>query len=274
MDEQLRTEIKQNLETSIRKFFHRKEVKTTHVLDLIFPNERRIRSLIGGLETSLGATIWQPIAKVLPKANGFVVEEKQLLIPKPLPEVLQEEINRLRRIRENPDSWIPMEECVTSLREAAQSVEGENITYTEPPASKGVDLYLSKDGKEYAFDLKTNQINKRTGLDLNQELLEWYAYRFCQDPNASFEARIVFPFNPLKGDWWKRQGTKAYPLEKGKDAWVQDEFWDFCSGQSHTWDELLKILEEIGKEGFGAQFKDVFYPETCADRVNADFPPS
>jgi len=80
MNVQLKAEIKQSIEASIRKFFRRKKVKVTHVLDLIFPVERRIRSLIGGLETSMGTTVWEPVAKVLAKANGFTVEDRKLLI--------------------------------------------------------------------------------------------------------------------------------------------------------------------------------------------------
>src|ERR687885_964520 len=95
MDVQLKAEIKQSIEASIRKFFRRKKVKVTHVLDLIFPVERRIRSLIGGLETSMGTTVWEPVAKVLAKANGFTVEDRKLLMPEPFPKVLSDAIDKL-----------------------------------------------------------------------------------------------------------------------------------------------------------------------------------
>ncbi len=49
-------------ESSISSFFEGKEVKVNHVLDLIFPKGRRIISLIGGLETSLGTRLWEPLA--------------------------------------------------------------------------------------------------------------------------------------------------------------------------------------------------------------------
>ncbi|MHC5725610.1 MAG: TdeIII family type II restriction endonuclease, partial [Nostoc sp.] len=63
MDDYIKERIKENLKISIRKFFNNKKVKNYQVLDDIFPNERRIRSLIGGLETSLGTTFWEPISK-------------------------------------------------------------------------------------------------------------------------------------------------------------------------------------------------------------------
>jgi hypothetical protein len=260
MDAQLKAELKQSIEASIRRFFQRRKVKVTHVLDRIFPVERRIRSLIGGLETSMGTTVWEPVAKVLAKANDFTIEDRKLLMPEPFPQVLSEAIDKLRRLRESKSTWISMGECVEQMRNAAQRIDRSNLSYIAPPAGKGVDVYLSKDGIEYAFDIKTVQPNQGDGLKFNLQLLEWYAYRLCQDPSANFEARIAFPFNPYPDDWWNHQGKRAYPLEKRKDAWVQDEFWDFCSGHSNTWVDILHVFEQLGQENFGNQFNDIFYP--------------
>ena len=69
----LKKEIKVAIKDSVEAFFLGKEVKVVHPLDLIFPKERRIRSLIGGLETSLGTRVWEPIAKTLAKNNGYTV---------------------------------------------------------------------------------------------------------------------------------------------------------------------------------------------------------
>lgn len=52
MNQNIKIKIKETLKTSLRNFFKNRKVKTFHVLDYIFPVERRIRSLIGGLETS------------------------------------------------------------------------------------------------------------------------------------------------------------------------------------------------------------------------------
>ena len=66
------------IQESITNFFQGKTVKVEHVLDLIFPRERRIRSLIGGLETSLGTRLWEPLAKAFAEQGGFsVLDEKE-----------------------------------------------------------------------------------------------------------------------------------------------------------------------------------------------------
>ena len=75
---QIRKDLKITLKDAITNFFAGKEVTAFHPLDLIFPRERRIRSLIGGLETSLGTQVWEPVAKTLARNNGFtILDEKE-----------------------------------------------------------------------------------------------------------------------------------------------------------------------------------------------------
>ncbi len=146
-------------------------------------------------------------------------------MPHRFSKALQDEIFELKRLREAENQQFSLDECVRRLRELMNSIDKSNLTYINPPSGKGVDIYLIKDNREFAFDIKTNQPNKRAGLDLNLQLLEWYAYRFCQDPLAQFEAHIAFPFNPYQNkSWWQANGSKVYPLEQHKDAWVEDEF--------------------------------------------------
>ncbi|MCE2718376.1 MAG: TdeIII family type II restriction endonuclease [Dolichospermum sp.] len=101
MDDYIKQIIKENLKKSIRNFFKGKKIKNYQVLDDIFPQERRIRSLIGGLETSLGTTCWEPIAKTLAELNGFEIIKEKILIPTPFPKTLQSELDRLVSEREN-----------------------------------------------------------------------------------------------------------------------------------------------------------------------------
>ena len=44
----------------------------------MIPKERKIRSIVGGLETSLGTTLWEPLAKALAIENNFeIVKPKE-----------------------------------------------------------------------------------------------------------------------------------------------------------------------------------------------------
>ena len=259
MDDNLKQEIKENLEASIRKFFKGKKVKTTHVLDNIFPAERRIRSLIGGLETSMGTTVWEPLAKTLARNNGFQIIEENILRPEPFPDLIGRELDSLRTQRET--NTLSTYECKNRLKTAAVKVNkiNNNLQYVSPPPGNGVDIYLSKDDKEYAFDIKTTGPNKGDFKKFNIQLLEWYAYRLCRNPDANFEARIIIPFNPNKKDWYEHNKSKIPPLNPSEDIWVKNEFWDFCSGHNSTWNEILQIFVQLGNENFGKEFEDIFY---------------
>ena len=259
MDNNLKEEIKQSLKASIRKFFKGKEVKKKHVLDHVFPAERRIRSLIGGLETSMGTTVWEPLAKTLARNNGFQVIEQNILKPEPFPELIKKEMDSLKDYRET--NILSTKECKKRLTSAALQVKKLNnsLKYISPPAGNGVDIYLLKQGKEYAFDLKTTSPNKGDFRKFNTQLLEWYTYRLCRDPDVEFEARIIIPFNPNDKDWYEHNKSKISPLSPREDLWVENEFWDFCSGYQDTWNEILKIFIQLGNENFGKEFEDIFY---------------
>lgn len=258
MDEQLKFRIRGNIESSIRNFFINREVKTTHVLDYIFPKERRIRSLIGGLETSLGTTLWEPVARTLAESNGFEIIKKRLEMPDPMPQAVTEIVDEWRRKRENRNNKTSLNQYVGELKKAISQDAIQGINFVNVTAGEGVDLWLKKDGIEYLFDIKTNQINQGSGLKHNSTLMNWYAYRLCKEPNAQIKARIAFPFNPYNTSWWLRNGSRAYPLEQTRDAWVENEFWDFLSGQENTWEEIRGLFIELGDEGFGSQFSEVF----------------
>ena len=71
------------------------------ILDLIIPTERRIRSVVGGMETSLGTTLWEPLAKNLASLNGFEIIEDNLLSPTNMPGNLQNTVQLLVEGRNN-----------------------------------------------------------------------------------------------------------------------------------------------------------------------------
>lgn len=268
MDEDIKHRIKENLKNSVRIFFknrRNKKVKNYQVLDDIFPNERRIRSLIGGLETSLGTTFWEPIAKTLAEVNGFEIITEKILRPHPFPLELHNELNKLISERENKPhiNVISTEECIKRLKMAALKINDEEIISYKPPASgTGIDIHLLKNGIQYIFDVKTTQPNQSDFKGFNRQILEWYAYMFAKNPNANLEARIAIPFNPfLPKTWYAQQKSMLFnsPLDVTKDIWVENEFWDFCSGMNNTFEQLKSLFIELGQEKFSEEFHDIFY---------------
>ncbi|HLP92277.1 MAG TPA: TdeIII family type II restriction endonuclease [Nostocaceae cyanobacterium] len=267
MDNQTKQKIKEVLKTSIRNFFKarkNKKEKIYQVLDDIFPNERRIRSLIGGLETSLGTTFWEPISETLAESNGFEIVTTQILLPQPFPRELQVELDNLINERaKKPNGRVSTAECIQRLKNVASRTNPQEIVkYISPPPGTGVDIYFKKDGIEYVFDIKTPQANQGAFGGFNKQMLEWYAYRLAADPNANLEARIAIPFNPFQKNWYEEQKSKlsSSPLDISQDIWVEDEFWDFCSGEKNTFAQLKSLFMELGEENFAAEFNDIFYP--------------
>lgn len=66
------------------------EPDTFHaLLDRVFPRERRTRSIMGGLETSLGTKLWERLANTFAQRAGFeVLNPREFKMPGDLPNEL------------------------------------------------------------------------------------------------------------------------------------------------------------------------------------------
>ncbi len=218
------------------------------------------------METSLGTTFWEPIAKTLAEINGFTIIQEEILVPNPFPQILQHELDKLVDEREKKPNknTILTQECIQRLKNAALKTNPENITqYVSPPKGTGVDIHLFKDGVNYLFDIKTAQPNLGDFKKFNKQMLEWFAYSFAKNPNTDLEAAIAIPFNPFTKSWYEEQKSKlsSSPLDISQDIWVENEFWDFGSGSENTFEELKSLFVELGQEDFAGEFHDIFYPK-------------
>ena len=253
-------EIKHTVSKSIESFFLNKKVTVSHPLDLIFPKERRIRSLIGGLETSLGTKVWEPLAKMFAKNNGFeVLDEKELnasvlRIPEDVMHKLSDFENKKLNNPALPHSLYK--------KEIADFISMKNIKPNERrrmPKGEGVDVWLKKDGQELLIDIKTVQLNAGGGPKFNKNLLKWYTFRALElSEHANTRCMLAFPFNPHKKDYWKKEGGKVLPLIFSEEALVGNEFWDLLSGETNTLELILDAFREMGEENFGNQFDYIF----------------
>jgi len=262
--------IEKTIETSVGAFFKGKTVQVTHVLDLIFPKERRIRSLIGGLETSLGTRLWEPLAKAFAKENEFNVKDEKALngrvpiIPKQVRHLISDFNDRKRR---NPDLKV-----VDFCTELAEQIKQSGIRpegYQKMPKGEGVDIWIEKSGVEYLIDFKTTQINAGSGPKFLTNQLNWIAYRLLENTDAKVVPLLAFPFNPHQGSFWAKEGGKSAPLIAGEEARVADEIWNFLLGEENSTKLIMDGFAKLGKSGFGEKFRDVFEPpkEPSADEI-------
>jgi hypothetical protein len=221
------------------------------ILDLIIPTERRIRSVVGGMETSLGTTLWEPLAKAIAKLNGFEVINQKLLSPSNMPAILQNTVQMLIEGRNNKNPQYDAKHCHDRIKEVCQNFLINPINDFKPPAKGfGVDIWLKKDDINYFFDTKTVQANVGSYAKCFSQILNWYSYFYSRYPDQNSSARIVFPYNPYgQVDFWSRTIGKGWPLEPSNEGWVQDDFWDFCSGLQNTYSIIYEAFIDISETG-------------------------
>jgi hypothetical protein len=248
------------IKESITDFFKDKKVTVIHVLDSIFPRERRIRSLIGGLETSFGTRVWEPLAKAFSEEGGFeVLDEKKFNTTMPvIPKEIRHFISDFED-RKSKDMSLTHDMFYTELTNYIKNMDLSDIKYKKISKGQGVDLWIRKDGIEYLVDIKTTQINAGSGPKFNSNMLNWYAYHAISGSQYKVKCLLAFPFNPHEPrDYWIKERGKVQPLIPGVEALVADQFWDFLYGKNNTTKLIFKAFERLKDENFGGQFSDIF----------------
>ena len=244
------------------------EPKTSHViLDRVFPIERRIRSIIGGLETSMGIKLWEKLAKEIAKSSGFtIMDEKKFKKPEKIPANISSFISAQKEKREGGiGKDYDYQKFLKTLNDICKKAPQKNMKFVKTSSGDGIDLWLFKDDIHYIFDVKTVQINAGGGNNFANKVMHWYAYFMLQFTDAKVQAAIAFPYSPYSphdvDSWWKGNGNRAQPLIKSCDALVQDEFWDLLSGEKNTWQRILSAIEDIDSTEFTKKYSKLFYGE-------------
>lgn len=217
------------------------------ILDLIIPRERKIRSIVGGMETSLGTTLWEPLGKALAKGNGFTVHDKDLECPSNMPAGLSNSLQAILEDRYRGGGLYNAQSSHDEIKRVCQTFIARPIQQFEPaPSGKGVDIWLEKGGIHYFFDTKTVQPNIAALKGCLSQLLGWYAFFYSRNPTGNAVSRIVFPYNPNAPEsFWGGVINKGKPLEADNEGWVEDQFWDFCSGYVGTYEVITECFTEI-----------------------------
>lgn len=240
-------------------------VPNFQILDLIIPTERRIRSVVGGMETSLGTTLWEPLAKNLARENGFEIIEQDLMCPANMPGSLQNIVQIVWEGRNNKNPMYNSEYCHDRIKEVCQSFLHRPITeFVRAPRGFGVDIWLKKNSVNYFFDTKTVQSNVGGYSKCFNQILNWYSYFYSRYPLERAQARIVFPYNPYgQIDFWSKTIGHGWPIEPTGEGWVENEFWDFCSGHQDTYRIIYDSFISISESGDLEEIiQNIFYGNT------------
>jgi len=248
-------------------FLCREEVTTKHlVLSRFFPEESIIRSAIGGIETSLGS-FWEKVARAIAIENGFQVlnPKVDLQEPKHIPTAISHLLDGHKYQREAAHANIPMSAYVSALNNEISKLQPSDIPteYKRLAKGTGADLFLRKGANEYAFELKTVQINAGSGPKFNETLMKWMTFRALHQKHLgltnSFHAHVVIPYDPhVSSDWWTQFGERAYPLDH-QDLMLADEFWNLMSGIPNTLKAITKAFDDLVLENFQDIYKESIY---------------
>lgn len=250
--DQVKSTIIQTISDSVEAYVRRAANRNPkfQVLDLLIPEERKIRSIVGGLETSFGTKLWERLATELAINNGYEIIQRNLCSPTHMPSEVSSVLDNLLRLRISNRGTETATTCHDKIKEACQIFINAPIdSFIAAPTGFGVDLWFRKSGIDYFFDTKTVQPNRGAFSTLLKQILTWYSYYYSEFPTGNAEARIVFPYNPHDGPFWENATGGGLPLEPINEAWVGNEFWDPISGVTNTYGLICEGFVELRESG-------------------------
>ena len=248
------------VEKSFFKYFsNRKPIDTHHILlSRLYPKESVIGSAVVGLQTSLGTTLWESLAKKLAVSNDFksANPKEVLLEPSKVPREVEDLIGEWSRSRENATGLLLLDDFREKMREVVGNLSMPSKFKTMGKGA-GADIYLIKKNKKFVIDVKTVQINAGSGPKFNRTLMSWIAFDMLKNgATSNLTPMIAIPYDPTKSkDWWQKFGGRVSPLD-GNDVKVGDEFWDWISGFKGTLKVMEGVFDELVKTDFGKHYAD------------------
>ena len=190
-------------------------------------------SFIQSCNTMLGQSIFEQIGEIIAKPNfeiakaqygGFEgnISDKAIL-------TIEHIMKDLRTAKREANKKEEIKEIL------AQPKNGKMI-------SSRVDLFLKdKKGREYYLELKTAKPNISEFTSVKKKLLEWIAMA-----GKDVSTLVCIPYNPYHPEPYERWTLKGL-FDLNEEILIGQEFWNFLGGKG-TFEELLKIFEEVGKE--------------------------
>lgn len=233
-----KNQIKTLLRTTLNKKLlkYKRESSYMPFLTTLIQDSEKVAaySFIHSISTSLGMSIYEMISVILAQPHSEIAKRNVRVEGKLSPaqkETINKIVNELREGKRKVD-------CEKEIREIlkADHKNGKN-----QKDNQIADFFMKKDGKEYYFEIKTVKPNIDVFTKSKVKLLEWVARQ--QKP---IKAILAFPYNPYHPEPYNRF-TEQGVVEHKKEFLIAEEYWDFLGGNK-TYEELLRIFDEVGKE--------------------------
>lgn len=226
-----------SLRTKLENYKPKKNDMPFHNL-LLGKDTMQLFSFVHSVNTTVGTSIYKPLAKVLGEVQfSEVATEKKLgeFISARAQEVIQGIMNDLMNGDKPPCQQIEVEE----IRRVCQ--EGKAVKIK----TRQVDIYLvNSDNKHYPIEIKTAKPNIGSFETHKKDLLNWTAKILHENPQAEVGAMLAIPYNPNAPDEYSHW-TMRNTVERGTQIKVADEFWDFLADKP-VYEDLLECFERVG----------------------------
>jgi len=198
-----------------------------------------VKGFIHGCETALGN--WHEYLAKLIAEDNFKVAKKLQGKEKLSGRITIDAQTTISNILSELDSVVREpnhEKEVKEIKSVSKSGKTEDRIQT-------VDLFLvSNDGEEIYFEIKGPKPNKNEMRAAKRDLLEIYAMRANENKDAKIFLGMYYnPYYPKEYQRW----TCMKFFDLGNDFLVGKSFWDYFGGDG-TYEELIKIYEEVGEE--------------------------
>jgi len=235
-------QIEKVIKDSVRKKFQNYNPETKSMpfhYRLLGKDRMALFSFIHSLNTTFGASIFEPVAETLASLN-FAEAKKQYILGTNISEKAQLEIQHIiNELSTGKDPDKPNE--IKRIRKVSTSGRMNKLKTVK------VDLFLKdSNGNIHLFDLKTAKPNISNFKDFKRTLLEWIAIYLADNPDANVHSYIAIPYNPYEPKPYERWTLKGM-LDFENELKVAEEFWDFLGGEG-AYSELLDCFERVGIE--------------------------
>ena len=238
LSEQQKTDIKgllrKKIENKLKKYG--RETSSMPFLSRLIQDDEKIAaySFIHSLATTLGMSIYEDVSVIIASANcqecfrnygvgGIISKEQKSVIAKIITELRNND--RQSNIKKE------MKEVLSASTLKGSFQKAGNIA----------DFYMKKEGMEYFFEIKTVKPNIDVFEKSKTKLLEWIARK-----RTPVKVYLAFPYNPYHPEPYSRF-TETGMMNHPDDFLIGEEYWNFIGGKN-TFPELLKTIDEVGKE--------------------------
>jgi len=197
-------------------------------------------SFIQSLNTTFGASIYEPVAKVVADRSFDKVVLKANP-PRQMSRGIRHRIDEIVSGLESGNASPDRDEHEHDLRSALTS-DYEKIVVNLTK----IDVLLQRGDTLYLVDIKTAKPNKGNFRNYKRTLLEWMGAYLELDPRYKVFPMIAIPYNPYTPKPYSRW-TMAGMLDLHNELKVAEEFWDFLGGAG-AYEEILNCFERVGIE--------------------------